>query len=184
MEKEKINEVIVVEGRDDEAAVLRAVDAPVICTHGYGISSQTIENIRNAYQRRGIILFTDPDHAGKSIRNKLTALFPEAKQAYLTQGEAERNGDIGIENASPDAILRALHAAGRSKRAEEADLPDADDLFALGLCGLPDSAARRECVGRILGIGTGNAAAFGKKLIRMGISRKELLTACQKAEIQ
>ena len=177
----KISEVVVVEGRDDEAAVLRAADAPVICTHGYGISKETIEKIKHAYETKGIIIFTDPDHAGLNIRKKLTGLFPSAKQAHLTRGEAESKGDIGIENASPQAIAAALAAAGRTERAEAADLPDAEDLFDLGLNGSRSSAALREAAGAELGIGGGNGRAFLHKLQRMGISRKELAEACQKA---
>lgn len=177
----KINEVVVVEGRDDEAAVLRAVDAPIICTHGYGISKETLEKIKHAYETKGIIIFTDPDHAGLNIRKKLTGVFPEAKQAHLTRGEAESKGDIGIENASPQAIVAALTAAGRTERADAADLPSAEDLFDLGLSGGSSSAALREAVGAALGIGGGNGNAFLHRLQRMGISRKELLEACQKA---
>ena len=184
MEKLKISEVIVVEGRDDEAAVLKAVDAPVICTHGYGISQKTIKLIENAYNAKGIIIFTDPDHAGQNIRRKLTGLFPEAKQAHLTRTEAERKGDIGIENASPESIVNALAAAGRTERAVACDLPDSSDLFELGLTGDPGAAVLREKVGAILGLGAGNGSAFLKKLQRMGISRKELFDAWEKAKIQ
>ena len=42
----KINEVIVVEGRDDTCAVKRAVDAETIETHGYGITAATWKLIR------------------------------------------------------------------------------------------------------------------------------------------
>ncbi|MCQ2553838.1 MAG: ribonuclease M5, partial [Clostridia bacterium] len=58
-----IKETIVVEGKDDETAVLAAVDANIIITHGYGIRPQTIELIKKAYETTGIIIFTDPDHA-------------------------------------------------------------------------------------------------------------------------
>ena len=40
--KSKIREVIIVEGRDDTAAVLRAVDAQTIETHGFGMSDRKI----------------------------------------------------------------------------------------------------------------------------------------------
>jgi ribonuclease M5 len=130
----KIEQIIVAEGRDDEAAILRAVDAAVIVTRGYGISGSTLELIGKAYREKGIIVFTDPDHAGANIRNALTGRFPRALQAYLTRGEAEKSGDIGIENASPDAIRRALERAlssGGSGRAKD----DTD-----GPAGLPDAA--------------------------------------------
>ena len=41
MEKLKIQEVIVVEGRDDTNAVLRAIDGMTIETHGFGIRKET-----------------------------------------------------------------------------------------------------------------------------------------------
>ena len=178
MTKPRIKEVIVVEGRDDVSAVLRAVDADVLCTHGYGISAQTLEQIRSAAEERGIIIFTDPDHAGLNIRKKLTEEFPGAKQAHLTQGEAEKDGDIGIENAGPEAIIKALEAAGREAAEDaESELPVFDDLVTLGLAGTPGSAEPREAVGAMLGTGYANGNAFLKRLRRRGINRKELADA-------
>ena len=72
----KIKEIIVVEGRDDTAAIKRAVDAQTIETHGYGIKKQTWKLIEKAYRERGIIIFTDPDYAGMEIRRRLTEAFP------------------------------------------------------------------------------------------------------------
>ena len=72
--EELIKEVIIVEGRDDIDAVQKAVNADIIATHGYGISAATLERIRHAYQTRGIIILTDPDHAGSRIRKRLTEL--------------------------------------------------------------------------------------------------------------
>ena len=85
---ELIREVIIVEGRDDIDAVQKAVSADIIATHGYGISASTLDRIRRAYETRGIIILTDPDHAGGRIRKRLTELsrkrdrpmFPGEKQ--------------------------------------------------------------------------------------------------------
>ena len=79
----KIEEIIVVEGRDDTAAVRRAVDAVTIETHGYGIRGETWEMIETAYKSRGIIVFTDPDTAGEQIRRRILERFPGAKEAFL-----------------------------------------------------------------------------------------------------
>ena len=103
-----IKEIIVVEGRDDTSAIKRAVEADIIETHGYGISSLTIELLKKAYESRGLIIFTDPDYAGELIRKRLVSLFPKSKHAYLMQDEATKKGNIGIENASPENILKAL----------------------------------------------------------------------------
>ena len=57
----KINEFIVVEGRDDTERVKRAVECDTIETNGSAINEQTLEVIRNAQQSRGVIVLTDPD---------------------------------------------------------------------------------------------------------------------------
>ena len=148
-QRPRIEQTIVVEGRDDVSAVLAAVDANTVFTHGYGIRPETLELIRAAYERSGIVIFTDPDHAGRKIRERLTALFPEAKQAHLTSEQAEKDGDIGIENASPEDIIRALAAAGCTvsgegtciaSRKKTGDPASMEDLIALGLAGGEGSA--------------------------------------------
>lgn len=178
-----IKEAIVVEGRDDVSAVLRAVDAAVIPTHGYGITKETLSVIASAFERQGIIVFTDPDHAGEQIRRRLTALFPEAKQAYLTRDDAEKDGDIGIENAEPGAIIRALEAAQAADAGASAGAGVSPALLdGLGLAGGPGSAARRAAVGRILGIGQCNASAFAKRLKSFGIGEEQLAAAIKQLE--
>lgn len=184
MEKLRLGETVVVEGRDDEAAVLRAVDAPVVSTHGWGMPDGNVERIRAAYEKTGIIILTDPDFAGENIRRRLADLFPGAKHAYLARPEASkcRGGqvlDIGVENAAPEAIREALLAA-RAKTAagngpEDAVTPA--DLAALGLSGGAGSTKLREALGKELGIGSCNAKAFAKRLAAFGISREEFLAA-------
>ena len=77
----KIREILVVEGRDDTAAIKKSVDAITIETHGYGITNKTWKLIEEAYNGPGIIVFTDPDHAGEQIRRRIMEKFPEARQA-------------------------------------------------------------------------------------------------------
>ena len=169
---DRIKESIVVEGRDDEIAILAAVEANVICTHGYGIKQSTLDEIKTAYESCGVIIFTDPDHAGQKIREKVLSVCPNAKQAFLTKDQALKGGDIGIENAKPKDIIAALKAAsaslGGSNRYTMADMDK------LGLSGLPDSAKRREELGAKLGIGFGNAKTFLKKLNYMNIDESLL----------
>ena len=117
---QKIDEIIVVEGRDDTAAVRRAVDAVTIETHGFGIREETWQMIDKAYRTKGIIVFTDPDTAGEQIRRRILARFPDAKEAFLDQERAAKAGDIGIENASPEAIREALEKVhARIRRGSE-----------------------------------------------------------------
>ncbi|MGI6732312.1 MAG: ribonuclease M5 [Anaerovoracaceae bacterium] len=167
-----IREVIVVEGRDDEAAVKRAVDAQTIATHGYGIKKQTIDLIKKAYRERGIIIFTDPDFAGEKIRAKLTERFPEAKQAYLPRTEAEKDGDIGIENATPENIREALSKARFATMKKEVIFTK-EDMIKHGLVGVPGAAEKRDKLGKALGIGYGNSKVFLNRLNQFGVTRQE-----------
>ncbi len=171
-----IREVIVVEGRDDEAAVKNAVEAEVIVTHGYGIRKETFELIERAYNNSGIIILTDPDHAGERIRKRLAEQYPKAKHAHISRDEAAKGMDIGIENASAQAIREALGKV-RTILSEERVEFTQDDMINYGLVGEPGSADRREQIGRLLGIGYGNGKVFLSRLNHYGITRKEYIQA-------
>ena len=194
-----IKETIVVEGRDDTAAIKRSVDALTIETHGFGIRPETWELIAKAYETTGIIVFTDPDHAGDQIRSRILERFPEAAEAFLDCADAEKDGDIGIENASPEAIRAALEkvhrkgcstcgtgqavvgdVAGPSPAGAGAEgLPDsaaaaeftAEDMFRWGLTGRENSGRLRRALGRELGIGQATAKTFLARLNKFGIDR-------------
>lgn len=173
-EKPNISEVIVVEGRDDIAAVKNAVNATIIATHGFGIKKSTWKQIKNAYDTRGIIIFTDPDFAGNQIRKRIKTMCPEAKEAFLAKVEATKAGDIGIENASPEAIRKALEKVHYTSVIFKTTFT-VKDMVENGLSGGQDSRQRREILGNKLGIGYANAQSFLKKLNEYNISREEFM---------
>ena len=154
-----IKEIIVVEGRDDVTAVKRALDAELITTGGFGFP-------------KGVIIFTDPDFAGEKIRKKIAAEVPGCKHAFLPREEAKKDGDIGIENASPKSILAALERV-RTESTEKREEFKQVDLIRNGLIGNEDASHRRDELGKILGIGYGNAKQFLSRLNNYGVSREE-----------
>ncbi len=79
----KINEFIVVEGRDDTERVKRAVECDTIETNGSAINEQTLEVIRNAQQSRGVIVLTDPDFPGDKCRSTITEHVKGVRHAYI-----------------------------------------------------------------------------------------------------
>ena len=115
-----IAETIIVEGRDDTNSIKRAVAAETIETHGFGIRRETWELIDKAYRTTGIIVFTDPDHAGETIRKRILDKYPDALEAFLDQESARAGDDIGIENAAPEAVREALAKVHRAASAEAA----------------------------------------------------------------
>ena len=186
MDKLKLSQALVVEGRDDVAAVSEACEALIIPTHGFGITSETWSLIEKAYKEKGLIILTDPDFSGEEIRRKLTARFPEAIQAYVAKCDALSGADIGIENASPEVIKAALSQAlelseriDTKERKASAACVTMSDLAELGLTGGPGASELRAKLCAKLGIGYGNASALIKKLKLWNIEREELEQAVQ-----
>ncbi len=175
--KNKIREVIVVEGRDDESAVKAAVEAEIIITHGFKISQTTWGILNRAYEGPGLLILTDPDHAGDQIRRRLAERFPEAKHAYLPKEEALKKEDIGIENATPENICAALEKARCTRRESGERSPaetfTAEDLLYFGLVGENEAGKRRDRMGKSLGVGYGNAKTFLSRLNHYGITKEE-----------
>ena len=141
-----IKEIIVVEGRDDVTAVKRAVDAELITTGGFGFPKGVMERIKEAQKRRGVIIFTDPDFAGEKIRKTITAEVPGCKHAFLPREEAKKDGDIGIENATPESIRAALERV-RTESTENRSEFSQKDLLLNGLIGNDDASFRRDKMG-------------------------------------
>lgn len=175
-----IKEVIIVEGRDDITAVKRALDCELIATGGFGFPKGVMERIKTAQKNRGVIIFTDPDYAGEKIRKKIAAEVPECKHAFLPREQAEKDGDIGIENASPESILAALENVRTETKENRKEFSQAD-LVRNGLVGMDNSSQKRDKVGRILGIGYGNSKQFLSRLNNYGVTRSEFEEALEKA---
>ena len=175
-EKLRIDRAVIVEGRDDTCNLKRAVDCYTIETHGFGISRETYGEIEKAYKTKGIIIFTDPDHAGEEIRRKLNERFPAALQVYLTRDEALKDGDIGVENASSEAIIQAFEKALALENQASSQLGELteEDIFERGIAGAPGSGKLREKLAKELGIGYGNAKSLLAKLNAYGIGKEEL----------
>ena len=185
MKKIKLGRALVVEGRDDVAAVNRAVDALIIPTHGFGITRETWSVLAKADEEMGLVILTDPDFSGEEIRRKLTERFPGALQAYISQDEALLNGDIGVENASPEVIAEAINKALQNESrtgnvgSEFYEKVEMRDLVAVGLAGSDSSAELRKRLCAHLGIGYGNSKALYRKLVFWRIGKKELEQAIE-----
>lgn len=176
-----IKEVIVVEGRDDVSAVKKAVDAEVIAVGGFGINEKVISKIKEAQIRQGVIILTDPDYAGEKIRKIISKRVSGVKHAYISRKEGTKDGDIGVENASPKAIIEALenaHCETKEKR-EEFTM---QDMFFFKLTGTAESGEKRSKLGKVLGIGYGNAVAFLSRLNNYGITKEEFAKAIKKID--
>ena len=162
MDKPRIKEAIVVEGRYDKNTLSQIVNAMILETAGFGVfkDSEKLSLLRRIAQKQGLIVLTDSDGAGFVIRNYLKgAIDPSlVKHAYIPDraGKERRKrtpgkeGKLGVEGMRPEVLLDALRRAGATFLDSNAPVQNTPmtkaDLFALGLTGWPDSAARRSAL--------------------------------------
>ncbi|WP_028781769.1 ribonuclease M5 [Thalassobacillus devorans] len=170
----KIKEVIVVEGKDDTAKVKQAVDADTIESNGSAIHEETIERIRHAKEKRGVIIFTDPDAPGERIRAIISEAVPGCKHAFLPKDQARSKFDkgLGIEHATVEAIQAALESVYELSEMEGIAITKSD-LIAYGLLGGPRAGCRRDRLGELLNIGKTNGKQLLKRLTMFQISKQE-----------
>lgn len=172
----EIKEVIVVEGRDDSAKVFQAVGADTIETSGSAINKEVLEQIKHVQEKRGVIVFTDPDYPGKRIRHMINQAVPGCKHAFLTQDQARAkhgtNKSLGIEHASMTDIQKALTDVYELVKPAESELTK-EDLFKYGLIGGSRSRLRRKELGEILQIGHTNGKQLLKRLTMFQITKAQ-----------
>ena len=159
----RVREVIVVEGRYDKNTLSQGVDATILETRGFGVMKDKalLSLLRQAAEKRGLILLTDSDGAGFVIRNYLKGAIPagQLKQAYIPDmfGKERRKaapgkeGKLGVEGMKPAVLLEALRRAfeGEENPEPRGEITKAD-LYALGLSGGPDSSRKRLALLRVL----------------------------------
>ena len=172
-EKIKIKEIIVVEGRDDITAIKRIVDAHIIALNGFSaLSKKTINKIVELSKNNDLILFTDPDFAGKKIRDTLKKYIPNIKHAFISQKNATKNDNIGVENANDESILEALKNVITANQNIENRF-SIEDLIDNGFVSGSNAKKRRVMLGDTLKIGYYNAKQLLKALNSFNISREQ-----------
>lgn len=187
-----IEELIVVEGKNDAHAVRKALGkVDIIWTEGFGLTEEKLVYIAEMAKRKGVIVCTDPDFAGKQIRERIKKRVPEAKHVYVSKACAlsKKGDDIGLENVSEEEIRQAFAKVMREgqekdcqKSLEDRPAFSMDDMHLYGLVGKPKAAEKRAVLGKLLGIGDTNAKQFLHRVRRYGLSREELLVKLEAIE--
>jgi len=170
MEKMKISQVIVVEGRDDTANLKRYFDVETYETRGSAINDQDLERIQRLHQRHGVIVFTDPDFNGERIRRMIMTAIPTVQHAFLKRDEAvpkskTKGRSLGIEHASYEDLKTAL--------AQVTEQFEHESQFDI---------SRREYLGEALRIGYSNGKQLLKRLELFGVTLAEVEEAMKSYE--
>ena len=183
--KEKISQVIVVEGRSDTANLKRYFEVETYETRGSAIDAADLERIKQLHDLHGVIVFTDPDFNGERIRRLIMEAIPSVQHAFLKPDEAApksktKGRSLGVEHASYEDLKTALaQVTGQAKTQADFDISK-KDLIRLGLLLRNDSRKRREFLGQELRIGYTNGKQLLKRLQMFGVGVTEVEEAMKK----
>lgn len=180
MDKPRVKEVILVEGKYDQNTLSQVVDATILTTSGFRIfkDKERSKMFRSLALERGVVIFTDSDGGGLVIRNHLRGILPpdRVKEAFIPDvpGKEKRKarpgkeGKLGVEGMSPEVLLEALRLSGVLEEAPEKKAPPAftkATLFSLGLTGTPSASQRRKRLQSRLGLPANLSATTLLKLL-------------------
>lgn len=177
--KEKISQVIVVEGRDDTANLKQYFDVETYETRGSAICQEDIQRIKHLHNLHGVIVFTDPDVNGERIRRMIMTEIPSVQHAFLKRNEAapkskSKGKSLGIEHASYEDLRIALSQVTKNfEKTTDFDITRSD-LIRLGFLAGNDSRKRREFLGEELRIGYSNGKQLLKRLELFGIGLTDI----------
>ena len=120
MDKLRIRQAIVVEGKYDQNTLRQIVDTAIFTTNGFADMKDPalLRLLQQAAQTTGLVILTDSDGAGFLIRNTLKSALPETGvlHAYIPDlpGKEKRKaapgkeGLLGVEGMTPEILLKAL----------------------------------------------------------------------------
>ena len=192
MDKLRIRQAIVVEGKYDQNALRQLVDTPIFTTNGFtGMKDPALLRLlRQAAETTGLIILTDSDGAGFLIRNTLKSALPAegVLHAYIPdilgkerrKAAPSKEGKLGVEGIPEAVLLEALEKAGIGVREvqERADPITKLDLFELGLSGGAQSAVRRAKLMKRLELPEHLSANALVTVLASLYSREELYRLC------
>lgn len=197
MDKLKLRQAIVVEGKYDQNTLRQLVDTAIFTTNGFtGMKDPALLRLlQKAAQTTGLVILTDSDGAGFLIRNTLKSALPETGvlHAYIPDlpGKEKRKaapgkeGLLGVEGMTPEILLKALRNAG-AEFADGSTPPPArepitkQDLFALGLSGGPESAKKRAALLKALSLPARMSANALLQALNVLFSREEFFTQARR----
>ena len=197
MDKQKLRQAIVVEGKYDQNTLRQIVDTAIFTTNGFADMKDPalLRLLQQAAQTTGLIILTDSDGAGFLIRNTLKSALPEkgVLHAYIPDLPGKerrkavpgREGLLGVEGMTPEILLKALRDAG-AEFADGSVPPPAgepitkQDLFALGLSGGPESAKKRAALLKELSLPAHMSANALLQALNVLFSRDEFFTQARR----
>lgn len=100
--------VIVVEGKNDISHLSSFIDAIFVVTNGYDIDKDELDFLNHLPKEKKIILLTDSDEAGKTIRARINQLLTNCINLEVDINKCNKNDKHGVAECDNDELLNVL----------------------------------------------------------------------------
>ena len=166
MEKIKVSQVVVVEGKYDAIKLDSIIDGLIIPVNGFSVFTDEDKKslLKDLGRKNGIILITDSDAAGFKIRNYLSNVcrgsditnvyIPPVKGKESRKSAPSKEGLLGVEGIDRQTLLDCFARAGVTAQKSAVNVYNFtyNDLYELGLSGTRNAADNRRKLAQKLNI--------------------------------
>ena len=163
--KQKLNCILVVEGKSDASLISSLFDVDIVVTNGYTCDTRDLCYLNTVSTILPIVVLTDSDKAGEEIRSRISGVVKSVIDIRVDPKRCNKHGKHGVAECDIGEIKGKLSQF----------LAKNQDLFVSGL-GLSDLAFlnidknKREFLCGRLNLGCCNNKTFIKRLNSLGIS--------------
>jgi ribonuclease M5 len=142
MNKIKIKQVVIVEGKCDKAVLENVVEATIIPVNGFGVYKDKKKRalIQKYARNNGVIILTDSDNAGRQIRNYLKNIL-DSKTCEIHDLYVENLYEV--EDTKAD-FLREIFRKFENRETETTVLITRERLFDDGFTGGANASQKRK----------------------------------------
>ena len=158
--------ILVVEGKEDSSYLSNYISSEIVITNGFEIPKEKISYLKD----KKVIVLTDPDEAGKKIRQKLNELLPNSINVEVDIKRCVRNTKNGVAECDINEVLTMLKPYIVEQIDTKSDIT-ISDLYGLGLMNNKDL---REQVCAKLKLGKCNAKTMYKRLLNNNIKLEQI----------
>lgn len=193
----KIKEAVIVEGKYDKIKLSNILDTVIIETDGFAIfqDKEKQKLIRFLAEKRGIVVMTDSDSAGFTIRsfiknitkseNVKNVYIPDVYGKEKRKTEASKEGKLGVEGMKAEIIIEALHKSGviydENGKTEGREITHTD-FFDDGISGGENSSVIRKALAKELDLPEKISSSSLLKVINSYMTYEDYKSAIEKAK--
>lgn len=155
--KYHVDNLIVVEGKEDVCFLSSFIDATYVQTKGYNLCKKDLPFVLEASKRKPVIVFTDPDKAGEEIRDKINDILVNKIDIKVDLDKCTRGAKNGVAECDKEEIIRVLRPYfTKNDKKYELTL---DDFIAVGV----DDTDKRNWLCDRLNLGKCNTKTMVKR---------------------